>query len=262
MPETVDTATTVVSKGRIVEALLKLGKAVQKSTIYPDGHPAVPTAVDIFLESLKVSLEDKSSLTLGVACDRLLLEGEAIEPKNANLTWIAQRMYEQGIGAIDFARATPEAECVRFVQWLAKPSTADASGEGLPAFEGISLTRYDYARVRFGEDPTTDSEIRKDPVRVWLALMSGLAVGNSGVRLTLSDDPEEAARQICARAAAGEIVATDVASSVIAMGQQLSSLSEPVKEAVMKRIGRFIGGLTQELRSELLRVDPNSSRQR
>lgn len=262
MSESVETAPVAASKGKIVEALVRLGKAVQKSTIYPDGHPAVPAAVRVFLESLKAALEDKSDLTLGVACDRILLDGEAVEPKNAALTWVAQHMYERGIGVIDFARSTPEEECVRFVQWLAKPPITEVPAEGLPTFEGLSLTRYDYARVRFGEDPTTDSEIRKDPVRVWLALMSGLIVGDSDAALTLSEDPEEAARQICLQTASGEIGAAAVASRVLAMGQHLSSLAEPVKEAVKKRIGRFIGGLTQELRSELLRVDPRCSRQK
>lgn len=261
MPESIDTATVAASKVKIIDALVRLGKAVQKSTIYPDGHPAVPAAVRTFLESLKTALEDKNVLTLGVACDRLLFEGEAIDPRNASLIWIAQHMYGRGIGAIDLARQASEDEWVRLVQWLAKPP-ADGAPEDLPVFEGINLVRYDYARVRFGEDPTTDSEIRKDPVRVWLALMTGLAAGDSEVELTLSDDPEEAARQVCARTASGELGAAAVASRVIAMAQHLSELSDNVREDVKQRIGRFISGLTQELRMELLRVDLRSSRQK
>src|SRR6476619_4446991 len=210
MADSVETVAPATSKIKIVEALVRLGKAVQKSTIYPDGHPAVPAAVNTFFDALRQALDERAVLSLGVVSDRILIEGEPVDAKNAALAWLAQQMYERGVGAVDFKRSIPEAEGVRFVQWLAKPIAPDAPLEDPPVFEGIGLTRYDYARVRFGEDPSADASVRTDPTRVWLVLMGGLfgsgeggwdGAGGTGQGISIHalEDPGEMARALCLR---------------------------------------------------------------
>src|SRR5437867_8355989 len=92
------------SREKIVEALVRMARAVQKATIYPDGHPAVPGAVDVFLAALKQALEDRPVLTIGIASDRFLLEGEPIAEKHGVLPWLAQFLHERGLASIDLNR--------------------------------------------------------------------------------------------------------------------------------------------------------------
>jgi len=261
MPDSVEAVATSVARGKVVEALLRLGRAAHKSTIYPPGHPAIPGAVRHFLEALGRALEGRPALSLGVVRDRLLVDGEPIHGKNHVLSWLAQHMHERGIGAIEICPDIPEGDGVRFVEWLAKSAPEGGPNEALPDFSGITLTRYDFALVRFGEDPTADAEVRNDPMRAWTALMSGL-LGAPGSRTIDLEDPEAMARAVTDDILQGRESQAAMASKLIAMGQHLSKLAEPVRESVKKKIGVFIKGVTPEMRTELLRVDPRSSRQK
>ena len=46
------TAATDEATGRAIELLLKLNRAVQRATVYPDGHPSVATAIALLHRSL------------------------------------------------------------------------------------------------------------------------------------------------------------------------------------------------------------------
>src|SRR5438093_703018 len=135
------------ARERIVEALIRMARAVQKATIYPDGHPAVPGAVEIFLTALKHAFEDKPVLSIGIA-----------------------------------------------------------SGWGFDT--------------------------------------KGWAEGDPGVL----------AQQISEASSRGEGPdGATVASRVIAVGGALAALPGPVRQGIKKRLGQFIGGLSQEMRAQLLR---------
>jgi hypothetical protein len=150
---------------------------------------------------------------------------------------------------------------VRFVRWLAKPAGPGDYGEP-PVFEGILLTKCDYTRARFAEDPTAGGSVDGDSIRAWQAMMSGMAAG-CGIDLHGwgTGDPEDIAEKISLAFESGDGPdAASVASSVIAMGVSLPSLPDPVRSAVKSRLGAFISGLTPTLRDQLLRVDAKSSR--
>jgi len=204
MPESLDVVAAPPARGKVVEAVLRLGRAAHKSTIYPTGHPAVPGAVRHFVEALIEALEDRPALSLGIARDRILVDGEPIEGKNHVLSWLAEHLHDRGIGALELSREIPEGDGVRFVEWMAGPDPGREGGgepQAPPEFQGIHLTRFDFARIRFGEDPTADPETRNDAMPVWHALMAGL-IGRSpisglpgaGEGGPLSDDPEAMAR--------------------------------------------------------------------
>src|SRR5204862_1012315 len=110
------------SRARTIEALVQLGRAAQKTSIYPEGHPAIPAAVRTFLEALRQTTCERSVLSLGVASDRILVHGEPVETKNTVVSWLAQHMHERGVGAVDLALGLAESEGVRFVQWLSRPA--------------------------------------------------------------------------------------------------------------------------------------------
>ena len=144
MPDSLETVAVPSStRGKVVEAVVRLGRAAHKSTIYPPGHPAVPAAVKFFVEALAQALEQKPVLSLGVARDRVLVEGEAIVGKNHVLTWLAERLHERGIAALEISGDIPESDGVRFVEWLAASEAIQGTALPVPEFQGIQLTRFD-----------------------------------------------------------------------------------------------------------------------
>src|SRR5438552_10677984 len=150
------------SRGRIVEALVRMGRAVQKANIYPEGHPAVPGAVDNFLEALSEALEDKTTLSLGIAVDRFLVDGEPLEEKQGVLPWFASHLHERGLASIEVESTLREDTMVRFVRWLAKPLNQFEPVDVETSFEGIVLKKFDYSRARFAEDPAADASVEGD----------------------------------------------------------------------------------------------------
>jgi len=84
-------------------------------------------------------------------------------------------------------------------------------------------------------------------------------VGSRGVDL---EDPGAMARAVNEDIEAGRETRAATASRLIEVGAHLSKLDGPVRVSVKQRIGTFIQGVTPELRTELLRVDPRSSRQK
>lgn len=263
MPTTSEAAAVQAPRARIIEALVRMGRAVQKANIYPEGHPAVPGAVDLFLQALNQALEDKPVLSIGIASDRFLVDGEPIEEKHGVLPWLAQHMHERGLAAIELDRNVPESTVVRFVRWLAGPVGA-SNDEAASALDGIVLTKFDYTRARFAEDPAVATAADSDSIRAWQSMMGGMAVG-FGLNTDGwdSDAPEALAQRISAAVGSNAgLDAASLASRVIAMGVSLHNLPEQVCASVKRRLGAFIGGLTPDLRSQLLRVDAKSSRQK
>jgi hypothetical protein len=264
MPETLEIPASSAASSAIVEAVMRLGKAVHKTTIYPEGHPAIPIAVRHFLDALRGALEDAPAITLGVARDRLLLDGEPIEARSSSVSWLAERLFEAGIVALELGRDLTEPEGIRFAHWVARAGAAGADPDDAPSFGGITLTRYDFGRVRFNEDPAAGPAGRDSPVRLWLTLMSGLFGGrDTDAAGRMMDDPEALAKEFSARLAAGDSAgAAAMASRVIGLGAQIHSLTGPMRDAVRRRVGKFVEGLSPALRSEILRVDATSSAQK
>lgn len=245
-----------------------MGRAVQKASIYPEGHPAVPVAVEGFLEGLRRAREDAPLVSIGIASDRFLVDGEPLLEKKGILPWLATHLHERGLAEVSLAQNLAEDTVIRFVRWLAKPVTGPIDQDTLTAFEGITLTRFDYGRARFGEDPAASGAIADDSIRAWHSMMSGMLKGMSedwGIETDGLAWGDPTALAECVNAVVGRQGGPDagsVASRVIAAGVSLKSLAEPIQKAVKKRLGQFLAGLTPELRSQLLRVSVQSSRQK
>ena len=264
MPISPEAPAVLAPSKTIVEALVRMGRAVQKATIYPQGHPAIPGAVEHFLEVLPGALEGRPELSLGIAVDQFLIDGVPLDEKQGVLSWLAQHLHERGLASVTFAGDLQEAVVVSFVRWLAKPAENERDREDPPSFDGITMARFDYAKARFGEDPAEADGTERDAVRAWHAVMGGMATG-CGLETGgwTSDDPTEMAMEVNALLQKPEGPGVrSIASRVIAMGMTLSNVPEHLRGPLKRRLGAFIGGLTPALREQLLRVDPNSSRQK
>jgi hypothetical protein len=264
MPISPEAPAVLAPSKTIVEALVRMGRAVQKATIYPQGHPAIPGAVEHFLEVLPGALEGRPALSLGIAVDQFLIDGVPLDEKQGVISWLAQHLHERGLASITFAGTLQEAVVVSFVRWLAGSTESERERPDPPAFDGITMVRFDYARARFGEDPAEADGTERDAVRAWHAVMGGMAEG-CGLETSgwTSDDPAEMAKEVndLLQKQEGPGVRS-IASRVIAMGATLSNVPEHLRAPLKRRLGAFIGSLTPALREQLLRVDPNSSRQK
>lgn len=241
------------------EVLARLNRAVQRATIYPEGHPAIRSAVAPFVESLRAALDERASLVIGISRDRLVVEGETPSDRAAPVAWLAQLLHGRGLSALSVQGALTEDEALRFVLWLGHPEAGENPAED-PRFDGISYARLDYSRARFREGAAVDAAADAEAARSWVSIVGSLTDGwFTGDAASLSDDPEDLARALGAHIARNEGVGGAVlASRVVALGGSLASLPRSVRIAVKRRLGGFIAALTPDLQAELLRIAPDS----
>jgi hypothetical protein len=244
--------------GRIGEALVRLNRAAQRASIYPPGHPAIPAAVRAFIESLSAALAERPVLHVGVAPDRLVVEGVSLDERKPALSWLTEQLRERGIASFEIEQGASEAELVRFVEWLALPLPTVRDGGEVTSFSGIALARIDYGKARFVEAPTARIE---DPARLWEALASSLTAGWYLEDRPLPEDPLALAQELSAHVLRNEGVgAAALLARIEATGAHLPHLPDAVRVVIKRRLAAFVAGLSPDLQGQLLRVDKDASR--
>ena len=72
--------------------------------MYPAGHPHLQNSAERFASRLNALLEDRESVTLGVARHRLVIETVTTDPNNALLRDLAHRLHRHRIASVHLTR--------------------------------------------------------------------------------------------------------------------------------------------------------------
>jgi hypothetical protein len=153
-------STRVLSR-ELSEFLIELSIALHKHAMYPDGHPSLaPAALGVVRRGDEL-LQDRPSLSLGVARSQLIIEGVATDARNPVLRELAGRLHRHHLGAVTFSRGLEVAEIQDLFRLLAVE--ADRSGQPLgladqarlSAWPHIRLHRMTYDRLELVGDAST-----------------------------------------------------------------------------------------------------------
>jgi hypothetical protein len=127
-PESEAKPKNVTSLSReLADFLIEFSIVLHKRSMYPAGHPHLRAAAERFARRLNTLLENRESVTLGVARNRLVIETATTDPKNALLRDLAQRLHRHRIAAVHLTRGAT-AEEIEDV--LAALSANPQRGEG------------------------------------------------------------------------------------------------------------------------------------
>lgn len=83
--------------------LVELSIAMQKHAIYPVSHPLLKDAVDGVMRKVALLLEDRPSLSIGIARRQLIIEGVGTDPNHPLLKELAGRLHKHNLGAVKFS---------------------------------------------------------------------------------------------------------------------------------------------------------------
>src|ERR671925_163828 len=103
----------------LADFLIELSIALHKHAMYPEGHPSLAPAAAGVTRRAGLLLEDRATLSLGVARQQLVIEGVATDPKHPVLAELAARLHRHHLGAVTFRRGVEAGEMASVLKTLA-----------------------------------------------------------------------------------------------------------------------------------------------
>ena len=142
----------------LADFLIELSIALHKHAMYPEGHALLAPAAAGVARRAEQFLEERPTLSLGVARQQLVIEGVATDPKHPLLAELAGRLHRHHLGAVTFHRGIRGSEVTDVLRTLA--TEADRTGEPLGlgpperlrAWEHIRLHSLTYERLELLEE--------------------------------------------------------------------------------------------------------------
>lgn len=118
----------------LADFVVGLARTVQRYSMYPAGHPARESTVKQLTADLEALLSDRGSLPLGISRDRLTIDGEDTDPKNALLAGFAGRLHEHQLISATFTQGIEEKEVAALLALISVPlgPTGQPIGAGPP----------------------------------------------------------------------------------------------------------------------------------
>ena len=129
----------------LADFLIELSIALHKNAIYPPGHPLLGGAVDALALRLIRLLQERESLSLGVARQQLVIEGVVTAASNSLLRDLAQRLHRHHLGAVKFLRGVARDEVADLMRTIAADAERSVTPLGLRAPE--ELRRWAHIRA-------------------------------------------------------------------------------------------------------------------
>ncbi|MFI5234226.1 MAG: hypothetical protein ACHQXA_00815 [Gemmatimonadales bacterium] len=268
-------AETKLLSRELATFLVEFSIALHKTQIYPAGHPLLDASVAGFTERVHQLLEDRSSLSLGVARHQLVIEGIATDPNNPLLRELALKLHRHHLGAIKFTQGLEFPEIAEFLAVLATDSHLSGSplGRGdadeLRRWPNVWLFPLAYDQLELIEEeadpsgaPATRAEASGRSGQLWVGLASAALAGEtSGEVAPASAEPGEVARAIDehARETTYDQV---IVGYLLQIADEVKDNVDPAASGLQRRVSRLVSALRPETLRRLLEMGGDAAQRR
>jgi hypothetical protein len=266
----------------LADFLIELSITLNKHAIYPSSHPLLDVAVDGVANRLAVLFVDqRESLSIGVARRQLIIEGVATDPHNPVLKELAQRLHEHRIGAVKFVRGIGREELGQALAGLAVDPIRSEKPLGLdtervsqlwPHVRFFALT---YDRLQLIEDEGRSEPPGPDQMRsgratqLWIGLARAALVSDtsnpSAPREEHDDDtalePSTVARAIDEHQRE-EAYDQVIVGYLLQIGEELKTAEGSEAAGLQRRVSRLVGSLKESTLEKLLVMGGDKAQRR
>src|SRR2546430_2198617 len=186
----------------LADFLSELSIALHKHAMYPEGHPSLAPAAAGVTRRAGLLLQDRSSLSLGVARQQLVIEGVATDPKHPVLAELAGRLHRHHLGAMTFRRGVESLEVAAVLKALAVDAERRGEplglgpSEGLRAWAHVQLHPLTYERLELVDDGAAASERGARAAQLWVGLARAALTAHAGDDGPTPTEPAVIARAI------------------------------------------------------------------
>lgn len=232
--------------------------------MYPAGHPSQEKSAEGVVQRLHALLEDRPSVSIGVARRQLVIEGVATDPKHPVLRGLAEKFHKQHIGAVGFERGVTPAEVADMMRTVAMESENErplglGDPDRLRAWNAVRLFALTYDQLELIGDPADDDDDADDDQRDRATRSAQLWIGLA--RAALSSDSREPATTDAEAVADAinthpEAQAYDqvVVGYLLQIAQELKQDSGSASRPVRKRMSKLIGKLDPQTLQRLVEM--------
>ncbi len=184
----------------LIEFLVEFSVALHRTLMYPAGHPSQEKSADGVVQRLNHLLQERPSISIGVARSQMVIEGVASDQKHPLLRTLAEKFHQQHIGAIVFQRGVSAAEVADMMQLVAlRAERREAplglgEPERLRQWQGVRLypLTYDQLELVGGADGDADGddadrERMARSAQLWLGLARAALTSETRTSLETAD---------------------------------------------------------------------------
>ena len=237
----------------LADFLIELSIALHKHAMYPEGHPSLAPAAAGVARRAELLLQDRSTLSLGVARQQLVIEGVATDPKHPVLAELAARLHRHHLGAMTFRRGVEAVEVAAVLKALAVDAERRGQPlglgppEGLRAWAHVQLHPLTYERLELVDDGGAASERGARAAQLWVGLARAALTAHAG-----DDGPTPTEPAVIARAI-DDHPRTDAAAYdqvivgyLLQIADELKTAGSADAAALRRRTSRLIRALKPE----------------
>ena len=253
----------------LADFLIELSIALHKHAMYPEGHPSLAPAAAGLTRRAALLLEDRATISLGVARNQLVIEGVATDPKHPVLRELAGRLHRHHLGAITFRRGVQEGEVADALRTLAIEAerTGQPLGLGdrsrLAAWPHVQLHALTYERLELTDQAGPVGEGDARAAQLWLGLArAALATAPDDTRPTPTE-PAVIAQAIDQHSKA-EATGYDqvIVGYLLQIAAELKTAGSAEAAALRRRTSRLIRTLKPETLQRLVRMGGDFAQRR
>src|SRR5881392_711144 len=237
----------------LADFLIELSIALHKHAMYPEGHPSLAPAAAGVARRAELLLQDRSTLSLGVARQQLVIEGVATDPKHPVLAELAGRLHRHHLGAMTFRRGVEAVEVAAVLKALAVDAERRGQPLGLGPPEGlrvwahVQLHPLTYERLELVDDGGAASERGARAAQLWVGLARAALTAHAGDDRPTPTEPAVIARAIDDHprtdAAAYDQV---IVGYLLQIAEELKTAGSADAAALRRRTSRLIRALKPE----------------
>jgi len=259
----------------LADFLIELSIALHKHAMYPEGHALLAPAAAGVTRRAEQFLEQRPTLSLGVARQQLVIEGVATDPKHPLLAELAGRLHRHHLGAVTFHRGIRSSEVADVLRTLA--SEADRTGEPLGlgpperlrAWEHIRLHSLTYERLELLDEQDSPPAEGADGgsrargahgAQLWLGLARAALVAEATGEdpVTPPAEPAVIARAIDdhPRSAAYDQV---IVGYLLQIAEELKDAGGAEAVSLRRRTSKLVGALNPDTLRRLIEMGGDSA---
>jgi len=244
----------------LADFLVELSIALHKHAMYPQGHPSLQPAAAAVTRRAALLLEDRATLSLGVARHQLVIEGVATDPKHPVLRELAARLHRHHLGAVTFRRGVDVPEVADALKTLAVEAERTGrplgleGAERLAAWPHVQLYALTYERLELAEQEGRDRPAEGDAraAQLWVGLArAALATAPDAATPT---EPAVIAEAIDARPKGDAAYDQVIVGYLLQIAAELKTAGGTEAAALRRRTSRLIRTLKPETLRRLVEM--------